>query len=219
MPETARELTAEELKTLERVIRNFDHCCWDRKEHLAVLAEIQRLQQHNASLSEQLAESQAENRRLSEASQSIVAILHKEKADLTAKVESLEGQLKTIESIHADECMERDMSISCLADAVRTLLDSAVPNHPNMALAWKAGQEALAACGLNPPSTTQSPRCVEYFDKLPTTSEHVWKAGLRNEPVGNCLKCGESIQSYNERWIVAVTKLQAGEATTTKENG
>ena len=51
-------------------------------------------------------------------------------------------------------------------------------------------------------------RCTEYFDKLPTTSEHLFQGDIHGIPSGNCLKCGESIQSYNDRWSVAVAELQ-----------
>lgn len=37
-------LTKENLLSLKRVIRNFDHCCWSKEDHLKVLAEINRLQ-------------------------------------------------------------------------------------------------------------------------------------------------------------------------------
>jgi hypothetical protein len=42
-------------------------------------------------------------------------------------------------------------------------------------------------------------RCVEFNGTLPMSSEHLWASGLRGEPIGNCLRCGESIFSYHNR--------------------
>ena len=41
-------MTKEELLTLKRVVRNFDHCCWSKEDHLRVLTEIDRLHQELA---------------------------------------------------------------------------------------------------------------------------------------------------------------------------
>lgn len=56
---------------------------------------------------------------------------------------------------------------------------------------------------------TDKPRCAEYTDKLPTTCDHLWNADHHNIPVGNCVKCGEPIQSYNRRMAEAWKRLQA----------
>ena len=37
-------MTKEDLLSLKRVIKNFDHCCWSKEEHIKVLVEIDRLQ-------------------------------------------------------------------------------------------------------------------------------------------------------------------------------
>ena len=57
-------------------------------------------------------------------------------------------------------------------------------------------------------TATVAMRCAEYFDKIPTTSEHLFRGDLHNCPSGNCLKCGEPIQSYNERQVEAWKRLQ-----------
>lgn len=50
--------------------------------------------------------------------------------------------------------------------------------------------------------------CVEYSERLPTSSEHVWQADHKGIPAGNCLKCGEPIERYNERMMPIWKRLQ-----------
>ncbi len=52
-----------------------------------------------------------------------------------------------------------------------------------------------------------SERCAERFDSLPTSSDHLWNADHHGIPVGDCVRCGESIQNYNERQRLAAEVL------------
>lgn len=49
--------------------------------------------------------------------------------------------------------------------------------------------------------------CAEFFDVLPTTSEHLWNADHKGIPSGNCLKCGLDIRNYNKRSYAAQYRL------------
>lgn len=48
-------------------------------------------------------------------------------------------------------------------------------------------------------SVSESQRCREDWDKLPTTSEHLWNADHHGIPSGPCVKCGEMHEAYNRR--------------------
>jgi hypothetical protein len=58
-------------------------------------------------------------------------------------------------------------------------------------------------------------RCVERHDSLPYSSDHLWPAGLRGEPSGQCLKCGEHVWTYNDR-ITALFESERGKAMLAK---
>ena len=51
--------------------------------------------------------------------------------------------------------------------------------------------------------------CVERMGSFPFSSDHLWPGGLRNEPVGQCMRCGEHIYSYNERSTKRAQELMA----------
>lgn len=80
------------------------------------------------------------------------------------------------------------MRQSVVADIRRTIESAALE---------VAGREATKTEGL----------CAEYNDHLPTHSEHLWKSGVRGEPSGCCLKCGESVSEYNRRMVAVWERL------------
>jgi hypothetical protein len=50
-------------------------------------------------------------------------------------------------------------------------------------------------------SVTAIPRCVENWEVRPYTSEHIWNAGLRGEPMGNCTKCGRPFHEWSDELL------------------